>query len=77
MDNLPDQTVLTDLVKVKMPFGKYTGVELTDIPYPYLKWAVRNCDLNEELRWAITCILRGKLPPPSMEERVKQIIRPH
>jgi len=38
MDNLPDQTVLTDLVKVKMPFGKYKGTLLYQLPEPYVVW---------------------------------------
>ena len=38
MDNLPDKTVLLDLVKVKMPFGRYKGVVLHELPEPYLVW---------------------------------------
>lgn len=30
--------ILTDLVKVKMPFGKYQGILLCDIPVSYLEW---------------------------------------
>lgn len=30
--------ILTDLVKVKMPFGKYKGKLLCDIPVSYLEW---------------------------------------
>jgi uncharacterized protein (DUF3820 family) len=26
---------------VRMPFGKYKGYELTDIPQPYLEWLIK------------------------------------
>ena len=42
MQNIPtpsgDPKVLTDLVTMKMPFGKYTGYTLCDLPEPYLVW---------------------------------------
>lgn len=34
----PDNTILTDLVNVKMPYGKYKGVTLYKLPEPYLVW---------------------------------------
>ncbi|RKD14511.1 hypothetical protein BCY91_08555 [Pelobium manganitolerans] len=30
--------ILLDLVKVKMPFGKYQGRTLCDLPVSYLEW---------------------------------------
>ncbi|WP_313269384.1 DUF3820 family protein [Sphingobacterium sp.] len=30
--------ILTELVKVKMPFGKYQGYTLCNLPEPYLVW---------------------------------------
>lgn len=33
-----DDKVLTDLVSIKMPFGKYKGTLLCDLPEPYLVW---------------------------------------
>ncbi len=30
--------VLLDLVKVRMPFGKYKGRLMCDLPQPYLVW---------------------------------------
>ena len=38
MDNLPDKTVLLDLVRMKMPFGRYKGVLLYQLPEPYVVW---------------------------------------
>lgn len=34
----PDPSLLTDLVKVKMPFGKYKDRLLCDLPVSYLEW---------------------------------------
>lgn len=33
-----DSNSLLDLVKMKMPFGKYKGVTLMNLPEPYLVW---------------------------------------
>lgn len=30
--------ILTELVSVKMPFGKYQGYTLCNLPEPYLVW---------------------------------------
>ena len=36
--NVIDPRVLTDLVSVRMPFGKYKDYILCDLPEPYLAW---------------------------------------
>lgn len=36
-----NQEILLDLVKVKMPFGKYEGRILADLPVSYLEWFLR------------------------------------
>ncbi|RYF93337.1 MAG: hypothetical protein EOO02_24330 [Chitinophagaceae bacterium] len=33
-----DKTLLTDLVRVKMPFGKYKGWLISSLPESYLLW---------------------------------------
>lgn len=33
-----DQKILLDLVKMRMPFGKYKGTLLCDLPEYYLVW---------------------------------------
>ena len=35
---LPDQKILTDIVSTQMPFGKYKGKLLCDLPVYYLEW---------------------------------------
>ena len=36
--NQPDPQLLRDLVTQEMPFGKYQGRLLADLPEPYLVW---------------------------------------
>lgn len=39
MDNRqPDSSILLELANTKMPFGKYAGRVLMDLPEPYLVW---------------------------------------
>jgi len=33
--------ILLELVKLKMPFGKYRGIILADLPVSYLEWFMR------------------------------------
>ncbi|NVK04985.1 MAG: DUF3820 family protein [Flavobacteriia bacterium] len=33
-----DKQILIDIVNVKMPFGKYQGQYLSDLPVSYLEW---------------------------------------
>lgn len=37
-DIKPDNRILIQLVETKMPFGKYKGRLLCDLPEPYLVW---------------------------------------
>jgi len=37
----PDKEILLSLVKDKMPFGKYAGRILCDLPVHYLEWFKR------------------------------------
>jgi hypothetical protein len=34
----PNSEILKDLVRIKMPFGKYKGTTLCDLPVSYLEW---------------------------------------
>ena len=38
MHNQPTAALLIELVKMKMPFGKYKGTVLSNIPVTYLEW---------------------------------------
>ena len=35
---IPNPEMLYDLVNTKMPFGKYGGLPLIDLPEPYVIW---------------------------------------
>ena len=37
----PDKQILLDIVKTRMPFGKYKGTLLADLPISYLEWFLR------------------------------------
>lgn len=39
--NQPNPEILLELVKMKMPFGKYKGTTLCDLPVSYLEWFQR------------------------------------
>lgn len=36
--NLPDPTILKDIVSLPMPFGKYKGTLIKNLPEYYLVW---------------------------------------
>jgi uncharacterized protein (DUF3820 family) len=38
MDQLPDKAYLLKFAQTKMPFGKYAGRLLIDLPEPYVVW---------------------------------------
>ena len=37
----PDSEVLLKIAKTRMPFGKYKGRRLIDLPEPYVAWFAR------------------------------------
>lgn len=38
---LPQQEILLDLVQTPMPFGKYKGILICNLPVAYLEWFQR------------------------------------
>lgn len=38
---LPDSQILLQIVKMQMPFGKYKGTTLCNLPVYYLEWFKR------------------------------------
>ena len=45
---------------MKMPFGKYSGLDLADLPTSYLRWLLSLDDLREPLRSAAMSEYRGR-----------------
>ena len=42
MENFgPDPQLLPDMVTMRMPFGKYKGTYISDLPVSYLEWFQR------------------------------------
>jgi uncharacterized protein (DUF3820 family) len=70
MEGLNPQ-ILKDLVRVKMPFGKYKGTLLCNLPVSYLEWFKRKdgfppgkLGMQMETLWVIkTNGLEGLLQP--------------
>jgi len=38
LQDVPDPTMLVDLARMPMPFGRYKGRVLIDLPEPYVVW---------------------------------------
>ena len=38
---------------MEMPFGKYRGDDLMDLPEDYIEWVLENCDLRPILQKAL------------------------
>ena len=38
MEKGPQSKMLIQLVTIRMPYGKYKGILLCDLPEPYLSW---------------------------------------
>lgn len=60
---LPDPRVLIELARARMPFGKYAGRRLMDLPEAYLVWFSHKGfppgKLGEQLRWMLELRVAG------------------
>jgi hypothetical protein len=50
-----------------MPFGKYEGVPLRDVPTSYLEWLERNISLRDPLKSQVRAILEARECYPDLE----------
>lgn len=57
----PDRAYLLKLARTKMPFGKYAGWLLIDLPEPYLVWFRQQGFPEGELGTMLQCIYEVKL----------------
>jgi len=59
----PDPSILLELANTKMPFGKYAGRVLMDLPEPYLVWFYQQGfpkgKLGEQLQFLYEIKLNG------------------
>ncbi|GCC50244.1 hypothetical protein SanaruYs_04590 [Chryseotalea sanaruensis] len=56
-----DPTLLLDLVRMRMPFGKYKGVILCNLPVSYLEWFQRKGYPNGKLGMLLQTMFEIKL----------------
>jgi len=63
---VPDPALLLELVRARMPFGKYAGLRLLDLPEPYLLWFHREGfpqgKLGEQMELALEIKRAGLMP---------------
>lgn len=57
----PDPGFLLKLARTKMPFGKYAGTLLVDLPEPYLVWFRQQGFPGGELGELLQCLYEIKL----------------
>ena len=65
-----DKSQVMKLAKIKMPFGKYSGRVLIDLPEEYLLWFDRKGFPNGELGELLALCLTMKI------EGLDEVIRP-
>jgi uncharacterized protein (DUF3820 family) len=56
-----DSTLLLDLVRMRMPFGKYKGVVLCNLPVSYLEWFQRKGYPNGKLGMLLQTMFEIKI----------------
>ena len=60
-DNAPNGELLIQLVSMKMPFGKYRGKILCNLPVTYLEWFQRKGFPNGKLGVLLASIYEIKI----------------
>ena len=66
-----DQQFLIDLAKMKMPFGKYKGRFLIDLPEHYIVWYKTKCFPNGKLCKQIALVYELQLN--GLEEMIREL----
>ena len=65
---------------MRMPWGKFRGEDLGDVPASYLAWAVEEATISRDLRTAIRDELARRFslasPPPPGNESIPTALRP-
>jgi len=58
---LPDPGFLLKLARTRMPFGRYAGTTLVDLPEPYLVWFRQQGFPSGELGELLQCLYEIKV----------------
>ena len=63
---------------MKMPFGKFKGRHIHDMPRNYLRWAMATLELSDELKTAMRMgLLKEEWNPPDyddLDEKMDEIL---
>jgi hypothetical protein len=64
-------------MNMEMPFGRYRGRPLQQVPHGYLRWLRENVKLSPFLAQAVDCVLSGRPIPDDgdLDEQVHRIVR--
>lgn len=61
VENLqPDPKVLVDIVQTRMPYGKYKGTIIADIPVSYLEWMAGKGFTKDKLGMMLSTVFEIK-----------------
>lgn len=61
VENLqPDPKVLVDIVQTRMPYGKYKGTIIADIPVSYLEWMADKGFTKDKLGMMLSTVFEIK-----------------
>lgn len=60
-DAIPDPEILLRLVRTRMPFGRYKGRLLIDLPEPYVIWFAKKGFPNGELGRMLNIVYEVKV----------------
>ncbi len=58
---MPDGSMLQQLITMHMPFGKYKGIILRNLPISYLEWFARKGFPQNKLGALLQCLLEIKM----------------
>ena len=70
---MPDGNMLREIVTMQMPFGKYKGTVLKNLPVSYLEWFSRKGFPKSKLGNLLQCLLEIKMN--GLEDLLKKIER--
>ena len=71
--SMPDGNMLREIVTMQMPFGKYKGTVLKNLPVSYLEWFSRKGFPKSKLGNLLQCLLEIKMN--GLEDLLKKIER--
>ena len=70
---MPDGNMLREIVTMQMPFGKYKGTVLKNLPVSYLEWFARKGFPKSKLGILLQCLLEIKMN--GLEDLLREIAR--